>query len=309
VKSIRHFTLLAACASLALGPVAAVAQRQAATPEQRIDRLERQIEQMQRQVFPRGRPADTAGFAGEPAATQSSVATLDQRLDAVERQMADMLRQSEENSHRLQAIEADIAKIRTDQEQRIGALEQRMNDAATAAPVVPQPSAEPTKPVSPKSGTTKPKGASAATTTSTSPLPTSASATPAGDAGEDAYSEGFKQWEAGNYDQAITSLRAFTSAYPKHRRVSYANNLIGRSLLDKGDARGAAQALLANYRTNPAGERAPDSLFYLGQALMKLGQAGQACKAYQELDAVYGAKVRPDLKKLEADGKAAANCS
>ena len=107
----------------------------------------------------------------------------------------------------------------------------------------------------------------------------------------------------------FTSLRAFTSAYPKHRRVSYANNLIGRSLLDKGDARGAAQVLLGNYRTNPAGERAPDSLFYLGQALMKLGQPGQACKAYQELDAVYGAKVRPDLKKLEADGKAAANCS
>jgi TolA-binding protein len=214
VKSIRHFTLLAACASLALVPVAALAQRQAATPEQRIDRLERQIEQMQRQVFPRGRPADTAGFAGEPAATQSSVATLDQRLDAVERQMADMLRQSEENSHRLQAIEADIAKIRTDQEQRIGALEQRMNDAATAAPLGPQPSAEPTtKPMSSKPGTTKPpKGASAATTTSTSPLPTSASATPAGDAGEDAYSEGFKQWEDGNYDQAITSLRAFTSA-------------------------------------------------------------------------------------------------
>ena len=99
------------------------------------------------------------------------------------------------------------------------------------------------------------------------------------------------------------------ATYPKHRRVSYANNLIGRALLDKGDARGAAEALLANYRSNPGGERAPDSLFYLGQALMKLGQPGQACKAYGELDAVYGAKIRPDLKKLEADAKAQAQCS
>ena len=119
--------------------------------------------------------------------------------------------------------------------------------------------------------------------------------------------QGFRLWEAGQYDQAIAALKSFTAAYPKHRRVSYANNLIGRSLLDKGDARGAASALLANYRTNPSGERAPDSLLYLGQALMKLGQPGQACKAYGELDAVYGAKVRPDLKKLEADAKAPPN--
>ena len=60
---------------------------------------------------------------------------------------------------------------------------------------------------------------------------------------------------------------------------------------------------------NPAGERAPDSLLYLGQALMQLGQTAQACKAYQELDAVYGAKIRPDLKKLEADAKTQAQCS
>ena len=42
---------------------------------------------------------------------------------------------------------------------------------------------------------------------------------------------------------------------------------------------------------------------------MKLGQPTQACKAYQELDAVYGAKVRPDLKKLESDAKTQAQCS
>ena len=66
--------------------------------------------------------------------------------------------------------------------------------------------------------------------------------------------------------------------------------------------------MLANYRNNPGGDRAPDSLLYLGQALMKLGQPVQACKAYGELDAVYGAKVRADLKKLETDAKAEANC-
>jgi TolA-binding protein len=302
----RSISLLAAAAALALVSSPAPAQRPAPTPEQRLDRLERQIEQMQRQVFPKGRPADTAGFAYDPAATQSSVLTLDQRLDALERQMADLLRQSEENGNRMRNVEADVAKLRSDQDQRMSALEQRMNEAAVAAPpAAALAPAETPAPATTKARPQPPKSASAAPPAAAD----NGAALQAGDAGEDAYTQGFKLWEAGQYDQAITSLRAFTSGYPKHRRVSYANNLIGRALLDKGDPRGAAEALLANYRNNPKGERAPDSLFYLGQALMKLGQPGQACKAYAELDAVYGAKLRPDLKKLEADAKGQAQCN
>src|SRR4029078_365952 len=106
----------------------------------------------------------------------------------------------------------------------------------------------------------------------------------------------------------ITALKQFKAEYPKHRRISYANNLIGRSLLDKGERRAATQVLLANYRQNPKGDRAADSLYYLGQALMKLGQASQACKAYAELVDIYGAKMRADLKKLATEAKAEARC-
>ncbi|HKC01842.1 MAG TPA: tetratricopeptide repeat protein, partial [Sphingomicrobium sp.] len=248
---------------------------------------------------PRGRPAATAGFSDEPAATQSSVATLDQRLDALERQMSDILRQSEENGHRQQSLEADLAKLRTDQEQRIATLEQRVGDAAASVPTATtvEPVTTLAKPTTkPKPDTVEPKAAAA----------DAASAT---DAGEDAYTAGFRLWDAGKYDEAIAALRAFNSAYPKHRRVSYAKNLIGRSLLDKGDARGAAEAFLANYRSNSKGERAPDSLYYLGQSLMKLGQPGQACKAYAELDSVYGSKVRPDLQKQVTAAESEAKCN
>jgi TolA-binding protein len=302
-------TVLAGCAALsALAATPVMAQRQPPpTPEQRLDRLERQVQQVQRQVFPKGRPADTAGFSNDPAATQSSVVTLDQRLDALERQVADMLRQSEENGHRLQTIESDFGRFRSDQEQRLSTVEQRVRDAAAAAATAPglEPPVPTTKPATkPPAGKPKPDSASLPATSA------SGAATVAeGDPGEDAYTEGFRLWEAGKYDDSIAALRAFTAAYPKHRRASYANNLIGRALLDKGEPRAAAQALLANYRNNPKGERAPDSLFYLGQSLMKLGQAVQACKAYAELDAVYGASIRPDLKKLEADAKAQAQCS
>jgi TolA-binding protein len=309
VKSIRPVTVLAALA-VALAPAGALAQRQPPSPDQRIQRLERQVDELQRRVYPKGRPADTAGYVDDPAATQASVMSLDQRLDALERQMTDMLRQSEENGNRLRNVETGLGQLKADEDQRISALEQRMSAAESAAPAPSQPApdnsaAVPQKP-KPRPTTQQPKTSDAAPAADTTDQ---ASAEPASDPGEDAYSEGFHQWEAGNYDQAISTLKAFVSTYPKHRRVSYANNLIGRAELDKGDARAAAATLLANYRSNPGGDRAPDSLYYLGQALTKLGQAGQACKAYAELDAVYGAKIRPDLKKLETDAKAQTNCS
>ena len=80
-------------------------------------------------------------------------------------------------------------------------------------------------------------------------------------------------------------------------------------MLDKGQPRAAAETLLANYRRDPKGERAQDSLFYLGQALVKLGQPGQACKAYEELEEVYGGGVRAPLKSALPAAKAQANCS
>ena len=274
---LRFTVAFAALTGFGLTP--ALAQR-VPTPEQRIERLEKQLRQVQRQVFPKGQPADTAGFSDEPAATQSSFRTLDDRLNGLERQLADIIRQSEENGHRLTVMQAELARMRTDQDERLAALERAAATAAAAsAQVVPSDTINGAAPPTIQA-TTPPK-----------PSPQQAAVVPvdpANDPAELAYDEGYQLWRSGKYDQAITSLRAFTSAYPKHRRASWADNLTGRALLDKGEPRAAAEALLANYRSNPKGERAADSLYYLGQALMQLNQPTQACKAYAELEAVYG---------------------
>jgi TolA-binding protein len=280
-------------ALLALGASPAFGQQ--VSPEQRIERLERQLRQVQRQVFPRGQPAETAGLSDEPAATQSSVRTLDARLNGLERQLADILRQSEESGHRLTVMQAEIARMKTEQDERLGAIERA--GVSVPAPAVATPPAT--------QNTTSPPPAARPSPVNSSPATPAA----ANDPGELAYDEGYQLWRSGKYDEAITSLRAFSSAFPKHRRASWANNLTGRALLDKGEPRAAAEALLANYRGNPKGERAADSLYYLGQALMQLKQAEQACKAYDELEAVYGSAVRDELKRLLPPAKAAAGCS
>jgi TolA-binding protein len=304
----------AALATLTLAP--ADAQRRQPTPEERIERLEKQVRQVQKQVFPKGQPADTAGITDDPAATITITNQLSNRLDALEQQMAELIRASEENGNRLSTMEAELARLRADQDRRLRALESggggtTVGDGATGDDQ-PAPESSAAEPVDQAPPPSRPKVEK--------PKPKPKPATPAdssaksGDAnfeaaGEEAYDRGFQLWNSGRYDEAITTLRAFSSSFPGHRRVSWANNLVGRALLDKGQPRAAAEALLANYRGNPKGERAPDSLFYLGQALVKLGQPTQACKAYGELEEVYGSTMRAQLKQMLPSARLEAKCN
>jgi TolA-binding protein len=230
-------------------------------------------------------------------ATQASVANLDNRIVALERQIADLLRVGEENAHRIGQLEAQLKRQQDDSTARIAALEAQLAAGVPSAVQTAASEAEEQKPTpAVASSSSKPKPINAVvSTTETDPA-------------EEAYDAGYQLWKAGKYDEAVGALRAFSSAYPRHRRTSWANNLTGRALLDKGEPRAAAEVLLANYRANPKGERAADSLFYLGQSLMKLDQASQACKAYAELEAVYGSSMRADLQKQLPAAKSQAKC-
>jgi TolA-binding protein len=269
---------LPAAAFLGLAITPALAQRPP-SPEQRMAILEQQV-----------------------AASQATALRLEQRLNGIEAQLQQLINQGEVNGHRATELQTQITALKSDVNSRLTALESR--------PVVqPQPSDSGSDAsISPDSGSSAVRTASASTPETPAKASDSTDVA-ASDPGEDAYSEGFRLWRDGKYDQAITALRAFLSGFPNHRRASFARNLIGRAMLDKGEPRPAAEALLANYRKDPKGERAPDSLYYLGQALMQLKQPGQACKAYGELEDVYGSSVRPDLKALVTKGKADAGCS
>ena len=284
-------------AAIALSIAAPAAAQRQVTPEQRIERLERQTRQIQRRVFPEGQPADTAGIIDDPAASRTVVIAQSNRIDNLERQLSEMTRLAEENGNRVATLEAELARLRAD-------LDRRVRELETAPPPATRPAGEPGStaitPPRPQPKVETPPPARPRTAD-----PSSASFVADGEA---AYDEGFQLWTQKKYDQALTSLRAMASSFPGHRRVSWANNLAGRALLDKGEPRAAAEALLANYRGNPKGERAPDSLFYLGQALVALKQPAQACKAYSELEEVYGANMRGELKSLLPGAKSRAGC-
>jgi TolA-binding protein len=229
------------------------------------------------------------------------VVALSSRIDALERQLAEMTRLSEENGNRVATLEAELARMRTDADARLRRLETAAppSDASTA---VIDRGAAPVERVTQEVPRTTP----VRTVEAAPPRPVRTGDVVAD--GEAAYDAGYQLWLQKRYPEAITALRAMASSFPGHRRVSWANNLTGRALLDSGQPRAAAEALLANYRSNPKGERAADSLFYLGESLVALKQPAQACKAYAELEEVYGGSIRPDLQRLLTSAKARARC-
>jgi TolA-binding protein len=129
-----------------------------------------------------------------------------------------------------------------------------------------------------------------------------------GDAAEDAYTYGFRLYTAKMYPEAEAQLKQVVAIYPRHRRASFAQNLLGRSYLDEGKPSLASIAFYDNYKKFPEGERAPDSLYYLGQSLTKLNKPADACKVYGELTDVYGDKISAGMKADVAKARVAAKC-
>ena len=101
--------------------------------------------------------------------------------------------------------------------------------------------------------------------------------------------------------EAQTALEAAATRYPNSRWTSWMRNLQGRAYLDDNKPATAARILLANYQDNPRGERAADSLFYLGQSLTRLNRRAEACRVYDELAQVYP-NMRDYIRTAPAPG-------
>ena len=279
---------------LSLAGVAMPAPAQKAVPvDKRVEKLEQELRAVQRKVFPGGnvepeiRPLPTSATpVGVPAG--SPVADLTARLDAIEAQLAALTGQIEQSGFRARQMEEAVGRFQADTAARLAQIESRAVPAQPAAQLTPEPVAD------------EPRQSAEAA---------SQPALVSGDPAEAAYNAGFRLWEQKKYADAQTTLEAVAKQYPKHAKASWARNLAGRAYLDEGKPATAAKVFLNNYQTNPKGERAPDSLLYLGEALTKLGKTAEACQVYGELQEVYGPTLRPQLKSQLARSRAAAKCS
>ena len=275
--------LLASVATPALG------QQQI---DRRIGKLEDEMRAVQRRVFQNGRPdlqpeiapqAPGGTVGGIPSS--SAVSDLTSRVDALETQLRALTGQAEENGFRLRQLEQDFQRLR----ESTNASIERMR--------APPPAPVPLEAAPPPIDTPPPADSG-----------TPVEPAPSGDPGEDAYNAGYRLWNDGRFGEAQRALEAMAKQYPRHPKASWARNLAGRAYLDDGKPATAAKVLLGNYQADPKGERAADSLFFLGEALVKLKKPADACKVYDELQEVYGSGMRPFVRDRLPRARTAASC-
>ncbi len=261
----------------------------------RVDKLEKEFRAVQRKVFPNGALVEAEIMpettAGPPPGTPASapLADLTQRVDALESQLAALTGQSEQNAYQIRQLQDQVKKLVADAEARAAA-------EAPAAPAV--------APTLPAAG-----GRPPATAAAEQPAADGIARPSTGDEADDGYVYGFRLWQAKRYGEAQTELKTVVDKYPQYRRASFARNLLGRAYLDDNKPALASVAFYDNYQKLPKGERAPDSLYYLGVSLTQLKKPADACKVYEELQDVYGATLSASLKTMVADGRKKAKCT
>lgn len=302
--------------ALALLGTAAPAFAQDTLAETRLRKMEAEIRALQRQVFPGGdgkfftpeiTPGQPATTTTPPPAT-TAVTDLLSRMDSVESQLARLTAQIEQTTNRVTQLEArfpaapaDAAAPAPAPAPASGAADTNLaamtGGASAPKPAVtpaPAPAAAPAP-----ARATKPAAAAAPAAT---PSPQRLAAVRAiekpstSDAGDDEYSYGFRLWEAKFYPEAQQQLKMFVDRYPRHARISYARNLLGRAYLDDGKPRDAATWFLQNYQADKNGARAADSLLYLAETMRQLADTSRACIALAEFSETYAAEAAGRLK-------------
>ena len=286
----------------------------------RVDKLEKEMKAVQRKVFPTGAPVEPELGGARPAglaagdASATPISDLTARVDALEIQLRQMTGQVELQGNRLRrteeltkALEARV-KLLEPVPDVIAADPAPTKPAALAAVTPAKPAAtKPTTLVKPAAATVKP--AAAKPDAARKALIDAVEIPASGDAIEDAYSYGFRLWTAKLYPEAQVKLKEFVAKYPSHRRASYAQNLLGRAYLEEGKPALASVAFYDSYQKMPRGDRAAESLYWLGIALTRLKKLPDACKVYDEFDEVYGGKAAADLKAKVAKGRTDAKCA
>ena len=129
------------------------------------------------------------------------------------------------------------------------------------------------------------------------------------DPADDEYSYGFRLWNAGFFPEARQQLTKYVEQYPAHTRISFGRNLLGRAFLDDKMPKEAAQWFLKNYQANKAGDRAPDSLLYLGASMIAMGDTKRACIALAEFAETYPREAAGRLKSVYDATRASVKCS
>lgn len=301
-------------AAASLLVLAIPAHAQDANTEGRVTKLEKEMKAVQRKVFPDGAgkyfepeiKSETATKDGVKSASGTEVTDLIARVDSLESQLAALTGQVEQHGNsmkamdaRLKAMEAEIKALSAEKviNTPVKAEEAQTTNAAVQKPVVT------TKPAPPKAATTTSKDKAREAAVAKILRPQSSNAF------QDSYDYGYRLWEAKFYPEAQTQLEETVKKFPSHSGTSRARNLLGRAWLDDGRPSQAAKIFYENYKADAKGERAPESLYFLGESFIAMEKSADACDVFKQLDKAYPDIAAGRLATRLAASRKKAKCS
>lgn len=333
--------LAAPAAVPALAQSAAVQNAANANAEARLRKVEAEVRALQTKVFPGGdgkffpaqvQPGQPANNSiGAPATTP--ITDMLGRVDALEAQLARLTAQSEENANKLAKLEerlnalapvaaaASVTPAAIEASTTSDNLAAMTGGASASKPagmttVATTPATRPAaalaaKPAAAaKAGAAKPAAAKPAAASAQRVAAVRAIVKPAtNDAADDEYSYGYRLWEAKFYPEAQQQLKMYLDKNPRHSRVSYARNLLGRAFLDDGKPDEAARWFLANYQASKTGDRAPDSLLFLAETMRLRKDTNRACVALAQFVDDYPRESAGRLKAQYDTIRAGVKCN
>jgi len=300
---------LRCCAVLVVVAAPAIAraqmqpQDQDRTTEDRLDRIERDLNMLQRQVY-RAAPGAMAASGGSAGAGASTAANLEVRMEQVEAQMRDLTGKVEELTNGLDQLKQRIEQINSDFSVRFDQMSGGNGAVASEPPprssadstriagspppapgtVLPPPSGGGLNPIF---GTLSPPG----TTPARPPPPPAetAGAEPSMATGSttEQFNHAFGLLKQSDYVGAETALKAFIEAHPSDPLAGNAQYWLGQTYFTRNKYSEAAAAFAESYKRFPKGPKAADNLLYLSMSLAKSDQKKNACLALEQLDQAF----------------------
>ena len=297
------FLLVAAIASSPADP--ARAQSDLRELSNRIERLQRDIDVLQRTVATQGSSAGgaAAASAGAPGAAATPVrpaegfaGQVDQRFSQLEGASREQTGKVEELQHRLRQLEAKIDKLVQDVEFRFQQLERgtpagagpaAAGAAAGAAGQAQGAAAAGAGAAGGQRLVIVPSGSSAQALQQQASAPRDPVRLPAGPP-EAQYEFAYglllqAQRGQADFGPAEEAMKAFVAQNPSHRQAGAAQYWYGETLYARRDWNGAAIAFAEGFKKYPNSDKAPENLLRLGMSLGQLNRKGEACAALAEI--------------------------
>ena len=297
---IRSLLLVVGLLAVSAAPVFAQAGQDTRALIERMDRLQRDMDVMQRNLA-RGaigvQPSNAPPVMSPNTGVQPSSGFVEQtevRISALEGQMRDLTGRIEDALNRAALAQQRLDKLVGDVDFRLNKLEQPAAPAAgaqtpTQAQAAPAPAQPPLRPGEQRL-VLAPGAPAAAPQTAAVPA-AAAVQLPAGPP-ETQYEFAYGLYQQavqdrGDFGGAEQALRSFVTSNGTHRLAGDAQYWLGETFYARRDWNNAAGAFAEQFRRFPQNAKAPDALLRLGQSLGQLNRKPDACGTLAELDRRY----------------------